>query len=361
MNVVIGIALLSACLSFSSLFTAVSETNLSPLGDISQVKIFFESNLNTLSKEFKKQFCSKWRPSSVENVSYLMDYFTNDDCGYIVSFDNGYLAYSFKLEVYDFDTSIILSNDRQYYLSDKKVGYIDGDLFTPIKQQEDESLDNYCGRGLENTFFSVDGVTGLNNFSLTSCLCPIPFLMSHYTNIEYGDWLPLCINQESKDCAPTAFSNLVWMYKEKGLCDLTLGVTPSEGRKYFASLAGTTEEGTKTSNIHPAMQRYLEVAKAVNGGDEWLALAGSIENYPSYLCFERDGEGHAAVRIGTGQSDYWWFFKSYWSIVVTWGTNYIYNESTHSCVWTGIDGDLNACIYVADTQYVKHSWTLQRK
>lgn len=361
MNAIVGMMILSACFSFSNFLTVASEMTSSPLGDVSKVKTFFKNNLNTLSKEFKKQFGNEWKPSSVENVSYLIDYFANESCGYTVSFDNGYLAYSFKFEIYDFDTSITLTNDRQYYFCDKKVGYKDDDSFLPLKQDENESLGDNCGAGLENTFFSVDGVTSLNNFSLTGCLCKIPFLMSHYTNIEYGDWLPLCVGQEGKDCAPTAFSNMVWMFKEKGLCDLTLGITPREVRTYFAKLAGTTEDGTKTSNIHPAMQKYLLVAKAANGGDEWLALSGSSENYPSYLCFERDGEGHAAIQIGTGQSDYWWFFKSYWRIVVSWGTNYVYDESTRSCVWTGINGDLNACIYVADSQYVKHSWTLQRK
>ena len=32
--------------------------------------------------------------------------------------------------------------------------------------------------------------------------------------------------------------------------------------------------------------------------------------------------GHTVLLIGSAQSDYWWFFKTYWDIVVTWHSNF---------------------------------------
>ncbi len=87
-------------------------------------------------------------------------------------------------------------------------------------------------------------------------------------------------------------------------------------------------------------------------GNEWKFVAGSKDGYPAYCGYSRDGEGHAAIRIGNGKSDYWWIFKSYWQIVISWHCNYKNVNGTYE--W--LNNDVG--IYVINGQYCTNSWSL---
>lgn len=301
MNSLIALCGLLVCSTYSAKYLSI-KPNENPLGTISDVKNFFQSNLGKLSYEFKKTFDQNWNPTVVKNVANILNLANEDECGYLVSFDKGYVAYSLNLSIYDYNTFELLENKNEYYLLNNEIFYEENSKLVRIKEDAKISTNSIDGTSLINSFFKVSEVVNLNNFSLTSCLCPIPFLMKNYTNIEFGDWTPLCINQGKVDCTPTAFSNLIFMYKEKGIDDLTLGLTPEEVRTYFGQLANIGEEGTLDSNIHPAMKKYLEVAGAYNNEqNKWQALAGTKDGYPSLASYQRDGSGHSAVRIGTGQ------------------------------------------------------------
>ncbi len=361
MRITIGILCLSIC-SSASIFSAKKNINLNALGDTVEVKAFFEANLDTLSSEYEKKFGGSWNPTRIKSVSEIIDVSSNAECGYLVSFNKGYIAYSRDLSVYEFDTSSCLDVRDHYYFRDNRILYKNYDEYFNLEAT------NASDSGMDGAFFPITDVKGLNNFVLTGCLCKIPYLMEHYPSVEYEDWLPLCMKQVENTCTSSAFSNLIFMYKEKGLDDLTIGLNPEEVRDYFGSLAGTTlEDGTSSVNIHPAMKRYLEVADTYNNNttNRWQALAGSKDDFPTFESYYKGGMGHSAIRIGTGQSDYWWFFKSYWRIVVSWGPNYKFDENTRSCVWIGgkqADNTFgkNACIYVIDAQYAVNSWTIQR-
>jgi hypothetical protein len=70
--------------------------------------------------------------------------------------------------------------------------------------------------------------------------------------------------------------------------------------------------------------------------DEYNLAAGNYnQNKPAIGCFSSldiAHTGHFALIVGKGQSDYWWFFKTYWNIVVTWFQNY-YAVNDFSTLW----------------------------
>lgn len=189
MKITIGILCLSIC-SSASAFSIKKSINPNSLGNIAEVKAFFETNLDVLSSEYEKKFGSSWNPMQVKSVSRIVDMSNDVECGYLVSFNKGNIAYSYNLSVYGFDTSACLDNHDYYYLRDNCISYKNYGEYLNLKTT------NVNDGGMDGAFFFVTDVTGLNNFVLTSCLCKIPYLMQHYSNVEYGDWLPLCMKQK---------------------------------------------------------------------------------------------------------------------------------------------------------------------
>ena len=64
-------------------------------------------------------------------------------------------------------------------------------------------------------------------------------------------------------------------------------------------------------------------------------------------------QGHTVMVIGQATSDYWWVFKTYWDIVLTWYQNFSTDEMTVNF------GNTTAIHYV-DHQYQTGSYFLCR-
>lgn len=337
---------MATCIAFNT-FKMGESIIANPLGTISEVKQYFEKNLTLVSEEYEKQFNHSWNPGKVKNVTNIFEIEGNLQCGYLVSFDVGYLAYSNEMSIYLCDISTELTNHSSYWKMNEQIGYIEVDEFVPLSDNNNNKHE-INGSSLEDSFFKVGEVTKLNNFTLTECLSPIKYLVENY-QIDYRNYVPLCTEQFFNDCAGCAFANLLYGYKLTGWADLTYGYNPAKLNEIFFNMAGAKKtEGVETSKIKSTIDRYLLAVC----GNEWKFVVGSKDGYPAYCRYSRDGEGHAAIRIGNGKSDYWWIFKSYWQIVISWHCNYKNVNGTYE--W--LNNDVG--IYVIDGQYCTNSWSL---
>lgn len=346
----------AALISFSMLSTNIGKkkTEENIVGTLDEVTAFFETNISSMRLAYKEEFQKDWNVNKIENVAYLFEKEAKEQLGYVVEFDEGYISYSLEMSIYAFNTEDALEVTlNEYYLDDNYIGYFNDDVFFPlIETNKPQNSDMKCVGSDDSPMADISKVTTFNQFEVNNCLSPISYLQQHYPNVQYGDYLPLCTEQgQHNTCAPRALTNLFCGYKASGYADFMMGFNVEEIFEWIRDEMKCDENhGTYDTDIKPAMDDCV----ALGSGGTWWVLAGQNDNSPSLETFYKIGwGGHAVVGIGNGQSVYWWIFKTYWRIVVSWDLNF--KESSFE--W----GRTDRSIYVIDAQYETHSWTILPK
>lgn len=336
-------------------------------GSIEEVKRFFDSEQNDLSVNYESYYHEKWNPGFVDFVYEIKSFDSDEFCGYVVDFQHGYLAYSLDYVVYEVASSgEPFPAEKSYYeLWQSTVGtFVESDFFDlkGAKHPFDASIIvDQCGDSLAEHFFKIDQVTTFNNFSLSYCLCPITFLKEHYPAANFGNYIPLSVEQGGiNDCAACAFADWIYTYKLSNVVDLTAGKKPNEIREMFKVLAHADSEGfIAVSNIEQAMNQYIASLYKDNAeAAKYIAVSGDRGNpfKPIYVVFQKGNEAHAAITIGSGISDHWWVFKTHWVVVLTWDKNYLDDDHIY---WQSY-GDATG-VYVIDELYYKYDWSLAER
>lgn len=346
----IGTLIISSFLSLCALSTNAvrkpAEKNV--VGTLSEVTAFFDANISSMRLAYEREFNKEWDVNKIERTAYLFEKQSEEQLGYVVKFDVGYLSYSFDMSIYAFDAEneLTVTLDK-YYLENGYIGYFDNDVFLPLIKTSKPENSDAKSVGSDDPMAKISAVTSFNQFQIGDCLSPIPYLQEHYPSVQYGNYLPLCTEQQGATCAPRALTNLFCGYKASGYADFMMGFSIDDIYGWIHDKMKCDDaHGTSNKNIKPAMNDCVTMGSK---GTWWVA-AGQNDNYPSLETFNKGDWGHAIVGIGNANSVYWWIFKTYWRIVVSWKQNF--DESNF--YWKPSDTG----IYVIDAQYETNAWTI---
>lgn len=282
-----------------------------PLGTTDEVFNYFSDNIQIMRREFNKNNDCSWDLTKVVSANDLLNDDLDEKLGFFVTFDVGYIAYSYDMSIYRTDSNTVLTKYYENYcLNGKDLYGVDNDGSLEAIYLESEELDKSAGNTLNDSFIPIDKVTTFNEFSLSYCLNPIKILKDNYDNSVIGDMTPICIEQRNNGCVPAAFTNVIFTYKESGSGDLTNGFTYSEVDYMFGNMAGYTEEnGVYDNKILPGINSYMSFTGNNKNRD---VLSQGSDKYSYFHVFRRDGSGHAVMDIGAGKSKHWWIFNTYW-------------------------------------------------
>lgn len=351
MNLLAGFCLLTTTVAFAN--GLIFENDGDVLGENSQVAAFFDKNMSQMKKTYLKEKNVKWDAHSVEYVIDVLPKGEENKIGYFVAFDVGYLSYGKDMSIYVLNTTDTLSKKFDFCIKANEGLFLEKYGEDSLRLETSWSYDGFenDGETLVESFHPIRDVITYNQFKLNACVSEIDFLMEHYPNVDYGKFFPFCKEQRENGCVPAAFANLIYSYKLSGVADLTNGYSPDYIDEFFGALAGYTEEnGTDTGKVCKAMNEYLNY---IGKGDEYLAVLGSKDGIPFLSSFRRGGEGHMVVQIGSGESVYWWMFKTHWCVVLSWGPNYDEIDGTYER-----SGIYENSVYVVDAQYGVNSWNI---
>lgn len=255
-----------------------------------------------------------------------------------------------SIYVFNTENELTVTLD-EYCLNGNWIGYLDNGAFFPLMETNKLMNSDVKSVGSDDPMISINKVTTYNEFKVGNCLSPIPYLQEHYPSVQYGNYLPLCTEQFDATCAPRALTNLFCGYKASGYADFMMGFSVDDIYNWIHDQMKCDDNGlgTHESDIKPAMDHCVTMASE----GTWWVLAGQNDNYPYLETFHKGDWGHTVVGIGNGQSTYWWIFKTYWRIVISWNKNF--DETNYR--WDQTDTG----IYVIDAQYEKNAWTILPK
>ena len=102
-----------------------------------------------------------------------------------------------------------------------------------------------------------------------------------------------------------------------------------------------------------------DVNKYMNGTGYYF-IDGDGDDLVPHICnYHINGDlfhGHTVLVIGYASTSYWWIFRSYWDIVLTWESNYTVTSSGYLV----LDYNNSNSIRLVDSQYCTGGYCLCR-
>lgn len=328
--------------------------------DISNVKNFFNQNLQILKAEYYKNFNIKWEVKSIENVKRI--YNLNDNhIGYLIDFDLGYIAFGLNNELYkleiDGEPEFYNHNNRLYYISKTFLEKKENNFYTYTGDAI--NIKNITGNGLitSDIFHEIDSALNNKNFQINASCTKIPQLKDKYDSSKWGNYQCVSFYQGyTTDCGVIAIMDLLYTYKLSGSVDYTKGKKPNEMREDLRVLTNwrgnIVGEGMLPLDLTRGCTNYIDRNN--------ISLKGTgnyrddVPEICLYFNLNIGNTAHFTMKVGSAQQDYWWIFKTYWDIVVSWETNYDTDSN-------GIPNrlyDSNSSYYLVDQQYRQGAYQL---
>ena len=352
----------------------------------SQIQQFFSQHIKDLSDHFYQSYGSRWNPEAVVRVDALMDEERNENA-YLVVFRQGYLGYDSEYKLlcinsegkpYSYPNAMSYAkgrigvwigdsfyDDRGNLIDENAVianGHFDDNIYYPfpnIAQSKDHKDSDGEAKNFQRDYVNTYRD---NNFTVIDSAVQIP-LLSESSDIDSSHWneyMPICIEQGQKtDCATCASVDLLFTYKLSGKCDLTKGLTVTKLREKLEGLQkwqqNIAHEGTLPSDFVAGMNDWISDSpyriklsqSGLNFTDPFIGLYSNVNVA---------GTAHYAMTVGRAKSKAFWFFNTYWRIIVSWKRNY---NSKDDVPWSWWYKYLQ-CFYLVDEQYVLYSYVLTK-
>lgn len=354
-NVVIGSYIASFLMPFSSFKTQNSTVQKQKTNSFySRI----ESNFDDFKREYQKYFKSIWIYGTPIDSKIILDQ-KNQSLGEVVRFSKGYLACKN-------DNSTIFGPMsgtpsgwdlvKEYQFLDGNVVYFDKACYRSIFDNSDLKLESgYSSSSVSDLFHPFDDAKNknYNNFVIKTALCRFNAFTDdfNYKFSDYENWNTYCISQtNSRICMTCAAVDLLLTFKYSTKHDATDGLSPD-------ALYDAIDEGMiKGSKGNSEITFVSDVNKFLNKTNTGIYLNSGtdvpgvpfIANYHEHL---NAIDGHTVLVIGSAQSDYWWIFKTYWDIVVTWYKNYDSNTLV-------LNKNDRSSLRLVDHQYQTGGYTL---
>ncbi|MBO5529028.1 MAG: hypothetical protein J6A47_06905 [Bacilli bacterium] len=186
-----------------------------------------------------------------------------------------------------------------------------------------------------------------NGFSVNSCICRIPSLVSIYGSSPFGNWTPVSFNCDIDDCAQIASLDLIYTYR------LTNATNPS----IYSSASALYSALQSSQNYQPGLgivlSDYLPGLSATLTSS-FQASSGSFNATKPVVCAYSPASGnvgHFAMKIGEAETTAFWFIKTKWDVVVSSNKNYIGTEpvmidNTNEACFFGIEANRRQATFV---------------
>ncbi|MCR5092271.1 MAG: hypothetical protein K6B51_06215 [Bacilli bacterium] len=211
----------------------------------------------------------------------------------------------------------------------------------------DLDVSAYSSSDLSSYFHPFQNLKPANhkNTRIDYALCPFTIFKNDwgYEPSEYERWSAYCTQQDSGVCMISAVVNLLLTYKYSTRHDCTNGLKPESLYDEVAKGCVTGDKGALELTFVVDVNKYLNKTSSgcyLNAGTPGV-LVPYIANYHLHGDMVN---GHTVMVIGRASSDYWWIFKTYWDIVLTWERNY--DTKTMA-----LDYENYTSIYYVDHQY----------
>ena len=200
---------------------------------------------------------------------------------------------------------------------------------------------------------TLAGMTPLSNlmssdgFSVDSCVCQIPSLVSIYGSSPFGNWTSVSFDCDIDDCAQIASLDLIYTYR------FTNATNPS----VFSSASTLYSALQVTQSYQPglgiALSDYLPGLNSVLTS-AYQASNGSFDATKPVVCAyspATGNAGHFAMKIGEAETNAFWFIKTKWDIVVSANGNYsgeepIAIDHTNETCFFGIEANRRQATFV---------------
>lgn len=288
-------------------------------------------NFDSFKNGYENHYGKKWVYGTPKDSKPFVDA-EGHDIGEVVLFSDGFLAckYDYSLVVepvtgrpfgWDSTNNYYLINGEVTENCDGKLRSIfDGSII-------DFSSDSFsASSSIGEGFRRIDDIkkSAYKNFSITSVLCDFSVFSKEfgYRFADFEKWNTYCIKQkENMICMTCAVTDLILTFKYSTKHDATNGLSPYD--LYDAIDAGMVKgpSGNSETTFVIDVNKFLDKTGTGIYLNSGTAPIGTpfIANYHRHLNVL---EGHTALVIGSAQNDYWWIFKTYWDIVVTWYQNF---------------------------------------
>lgn len=321
---------------------------------LKKFKFFFEENLETLKNEYEEVFEEEWNVSSIENIKKIYN-LEDNFIGYLVDFDLGYLAYGLDYEVYQMD----IASNPSFFNQDKKLYYASDVFMEKINDNfylEDGSLydaNQIIGNSMvkSDIYYQIETRLNYKGFKINSSCTKIPKLKNMYDSSNWGDYQAVSfVQKDTSDCGVIAIMNLLHTFRLSGSTNYTKDIFPvymkeelRELTNWQGNIAG---EGLLPADLIRGCTNYINLPNIALKAR--MDYNESIPGICLYCNLNVGGTSHYAMKVGTAQQDYWWIFKTYWDIIISWEENY---ETDNRALPISIKDNTTKGYHLVDKQY----------
>lgn len=320
--------------------TVLTTTSLSAYNADSFIEVYdlFSNNIEEMTNAFEVEYNIEWNASKIEDITYI--YSPEDDkIGYLVIFDEGYLAYSNELSVYDVHPTEYPSFYKNSFLSTSKAkvvyncGEFENDSRTEIATFGDLWADDIY-YPLRN-YYEKDG------FQINTSMVPIPYFQDLFPDAEWGNIQGITFSYAAPNCGGVmAMMSLMYTMKLNGGMDLTPSQTSYKDfmqQLNFYIGFNYTANGTSFVDVdvlYSGIENYLNL----NFGEEVVLTAlTSVDTYSPAVTLYYNMNGlytaEYCMRIGHAQEPSWWIFNTYYDIVMANHNNFYLDEFEQPALW----------------------------
>ena len=325
------------------------------------------TRFDVFCKEYSKQYGKNWNGGRPIGQKPIIDD-SEQKIGKVVCFEKGYLCISDDFRLLEFSDEkrpYAWNPLKQYTFCQKRVLACSSNRYYTLSGELTtlsglEDTPSYSAQNISSYFHGIAEVRGYGDFRLSYCLTPFTAISeaTEPDNELFATWNSYCMEQGSERiCMICAVVDLLLTYKYStgGVVDCTKGLTPEQMYDQISSGTMNGENGSFEGTF------TFDVNKNMNGTGYYLNISdGEFREFTPYISnYHFNGDllhGHTVLVIGQASTSYWWIFRSYWDIVLTWERNY--NVSSSGNLTLNL-GDSSA-IRLVDQQYSTGGYCLCR-
>lgn len=318
-------------------------------------ELFSETNIKEMTENYLEVEGETWNATKVEDVTDIYDKDSNH-IGYLVIFDEGYIAYNSDMSVLELDTKSYPNFYRSSYSSDKKLMYNSGSFgydvesitYNPDKAQTYGDYDS-------NIYFPLYDYYNSSGFQVNSSMVQIPYFKDKFDSSSWGNYEPITFSYFGFESGSALCAmSLMYTIKVNGGVNLTPETTSWKDFRrelyYYVGFDYDVDPFVGPQALVWGINKYLD--DTFETKDYVFSSILTIDAYnPAVTLYYNNNASATAefcLRVGHAQEPYFWLFNVYYDIVMANSTNFYVDSNQVPYMW--FDDDIYA-FYVVDQKY----------
>lgn len=297
-----------------------------------EVYDFFNENLDDMTSSYEKEHNVVWNASYIEEITDIYDTDENK-IGYLIIFDQGYLAYRSDFSVLDVSSVGYPSFYKTTFNSKKpKVVYDSGSFNT---NSSVNTLDEYSS----NIYYPLLDYYLKDGFSINSSMVQIPYFKDVYDSSSWGNYQGITLSYVGANSGGIlATMSLMYTLKVNGGVDLTPAQTHYQMFKeqlyFYVDFDYNESDFTNVITLSAGINHYL----SDNFGSQYnYAIVSNVNTYvPAVTLYYNSNATESrdyCMRVGFSQEPDWWIFNTYYDIVMANSTNFYHDSYGSPTLW----------------------------